>query len=625
MWSPRNFSRDRAGAHAARRVAVVALALLLCGGIFMVRLADPNPADAVLVLFIVPITLCAIEFGTVGGLVAAALGLTLVGVADSVGGLSFGWLGYLSRGLTFFMLGGLLGRFVDARRALEHTLGRSEEVSLDLLATAGFDGYFKRVNPAWQRLFGYTEAEVCSRPFLEFVHPEDRASTAAEAAKLAEVGCDTISFRNRYRARDGGYRWLEWNARAVAEEELIYCAARDITDRKQAEEAVRAARAEAERANRAKSEFLSRMSHELRTPLNAVLGFGQLLEMEDLEARERESVEQIVRAGRHLLDLINEVLDISRIEAGTLTISLEPVDLVSGLSDVLALARPLAQEQGIELVADFDSSDEPYVHADRQRLRQVLLNLLSNALKYNRPEGTARVWVEREGDLVRINVADSGYGIPEEKLGQLFQPFERLGAEQSAVEGTGLGLALSKRLVEAMGGTIGVDSTPGEGSTFFVELEVSPSPVSEQALDAARRAGKSEAADLGSATLLYIEDNLSNLKLIEHIFAGRPEVKLMSAMQGQLGLEVARMHQPDLILLDLHLPDMSGEDVLARLQDDPRTRDIPVTVLSADATPGQIERLIASGAKAYLTKPLDVPEFLAAVGELLRVNAEVRA
>jgi PAS domain S-box-containing protein len=617
-------SESGSGHFRARRGAVVALALLLFGVIFALRVVGPNPADAVLVLFTVPIMLCAIEFGTVGGLVAAAVGLGLVAIADVSGGISFAALGFVSRGVTFFVLGWLLGRFVDARRALERTVMRSEEVSLDLLATAGFDGYFKRLNPAWQRTFGYSQTELCSQPFIEFVHPEDRERTEAEAAKLADVGSDTISFRNRYRARDGSYRWLEWNARAVAEEGLIYAAARDITERERAEEAVRAAKAEAERANRAKSEFLSRMSHELRTPLNAILGFGQLLEMEELGERERESVEQIVRAGRHLLELINEVLDISRIEAGKLVISLEPVDLISGLSDVLSLADPLARERGVELVADFETPDQPYVRADRQRLRQVLLNLLSNAIKYNRPGGSVRVSIDSAGERLRINVEDSGAGIPQTRLEQLFQPFERLGAEQSGVEGTGLGLALSKRLVEAMGGSIGAQSEVGVGSTFSVELEVAASPVSEQTLAAARMAGQNERANLGSATLLYVEDNLSNLKLIEHIFAGRPEVKLLPAMQGELGLQLARLHRPDLILLDLHLPDMSGERVLARLQDDPSTQDIPVIVLSADATPGQVQHLLDSGAIDYLTKPVDVRRLLQAVGETLDASEVMR-
>jgi signal transduction histidine kinase/ActR/RegA family two-component response regulator len=380
-----------------------------------------------------------------------------------------------------------------------------------------------------------------------------------------------------------------------------------------------------ESANRAKSVFLSRMSHELRTPLNAILGFGQLLEMEDLQGRDRESVEQIVRAGRHLLELIDEVLDISRIEAGTLNISLEPVDVVSGLSEVLSLVAPLAAERGIELLADLDPSESRYVAGDRQRLRQVLLNLLSNAIKYNREGGRVRVSVSNSGERLRIVVADDGEGIAEDKLDQVFAPFERLGAENTGVEGTGLGLALSKSLVEAMNGSIGVSSEPGAGSTFFVELDVAASPVSRETLDAARAAGAADPARTSACTLLYIEDNLSNLKLIQHIFADRPEVRLLSAMQGELGLQLARAQRPDVILLDLHLPDMSGEQVLASLREYPETERIPVIVLSADATSKRVDGLREAGARGYLTKPLDVTHFLDTVNEALNPRETVRS
>ncbi|MCA1700814.1 MAG: response regulator, partial [Actinobacteria bacterium] len=531
-------------------------------------------------------------------------GMALVIVWDVAHPMHYGVIGYAVRGISFFMLGGLLGRFVSARRRLERQIARFEELSVDLVATASFDGYFKRLNPAWEHTLGYSKQELRSRPFVDFVHPDDRESTVAEAAKLAELGTDSVSFRNRYRASDGSYRWLDWNARAVAEDDLIYATARDVTERKQDDDAIRAARAEADQANRAKSEFLSRMSHELRTPLNAILGFGQLLEIEDLDARERESVEQIMRAGRHLLELINEVLDISRIDAGTMSVSLEAVDVVSAVSDAVSLVSPLARERNIDLVADVALPAAPYVKADRQRLRQVLLNLLSNAVKYNRESGSVEISLHRTGERLRLAVKDTGIGVSDARLAQLFEPFERLGAERGGVEGTGLGLALSKRLVDAMGGSITAQSQAGKGTTFLVDLAVAPSPVSEQALAAAALAGESKRADIGACSLLYVEDNLSNLKLIEHIFAGRPEVKLLSAMQGELGLELARSQRPDVILLDLHLPDMPGERVLERLREDPDTHEIPVIVLSADATAGQVKRLVESGASGYLTKPL---------------------
>jgi PAS domain S-box-containing protein len=524
-------------------------------------------------------------------------------------------------------------RDVGAVEAFE----RYPDLVLELLATAGFDGYFKRVNPAWESTLGYTQAELLSRPFIEFVHPEDRERTEAEAAKLADVAVDTICFQNRNRAKDGSYRWLEWNARAVAAEGLIYAVGRDITERKCAEQAAQEAKEEAERAkeeaerateeaeraSRAKSEFMSRMSHELRTPLNAILGFGQLLEMDGLSSKHQRSVQQILQGGRHLLGLIDEILDISRIEAGTMTLSVEPVEVVSALGDVLALVAPLASDRGIELLTDFPPAGEIYLRADRQRLRQVLLNLLSNAVKYNREGGWVRVSLQKSShERVRIRVADTGPGIPPGKLDLLFAPFERLGAEQGDEQGTGLGLALSKGLVERMGGSIRVESEPGEGLVLIVELEQSASPVSERNLAAARLAGVHEQAAVGSGTLLYIEDNLSNFKLVEQIFAGQPGVRLIAAMQGQIGLELAEQHQPDLILLDLHLPDLPGQVVFARLRANPVTRGIPVVILSADATEGQIRRLLSEGATDYLTKPFDLHRFLEVIKRTLSSRAQ---
>ena len=376
------------------------------------------------------------------------------------------------------------------------------------------------------------------------------------------------------------------------------------------------AAAEADRANRAKSEFLSRMSHELRTPLNAILGFGQLLEIDELSPEQLDGVRQILGGGRHLLDLINEVLDISRIEAGRLSLSIEPVPVAKVLQEALDLVRPLIDQRGIRLEVPPEGLCERHVRADRQRLKQIVINLLSNAVKYNRREGTVSIScreTSRQG--LRIEVRDTGHGIALDKLERLFTPFDRLGAEESTEEGTGLGLALARKLAEVMGGTMGVESTVEVGSTFWLELELDVA-----ATATAERPERDEEASTGIPggpyAVLYVEDNASNVRLVEQILRRQPAVTLTVATRGLEALDIARNEPPDLVLLDLHLPDLPGEEVLRMLRRDPRTQAIPVVVVSADATPGQAERLRGEGAQEYLTKPLDLRRLL----EALRAN-----
>jgi signal transduction histidine kinase/CheY-like chemotaxis protein len=364
-------------------------------------------------------------------------------------------------------------------------------------------------------------------------------------------------------------------------------------------------------ANAAKSEFLSRMSHELRTPLNAILGFAQLLELDELTDQQHDSLGYIMSGARHLLGLINEVLDIAAIEAGGLPLSLEPVLVADVTAEAVSLIRPLADQHGILLVSPAPCLD--HVLGDRQRLKQILLNLLSNAVKYNHQGGSVRLACDRVADQrLRITVADTGPGIPPEALDRLFVPFERLNGQQRGVEGTGLGLPLSKRLAEAMGGTLELTTAAGQGSAFSVEIPLTDNPVTraDHQDDGPLPAEEQSEVARPALTVLYIEDNVSNLQLVEQVLSRRPNVTLISAMRPRLGLELAAEHHPDLVLLDLHLPDMPGEEVLRRLQTSPRTAAVPVVILSADARASQIERLLAQGARAFLTKPLDVKELL---------------
>ena len=504
-------------------------------------------------------------------------------------------------------------------------------------------------NQSFLRSTGYTLEEIIGKTPRILQGPGTLDSSKAKIRRALErwrpVRVEVLNYR-----KDGTEFWVELNIVPVANERGWFThwvsVQRDVTERKRTEEILNRAKEAAESADRAKSDFLSRMSHELRTPLNAILGFGQLMEMQSVPGVGRDRAGHVVKAGRHLLDLINEVLDISRIESGHLLLSPESVGLAEVLGEALDLMRPLAAQHGVEVAFEPGGVNGQRVVADRQRLKQVILNLLSNAVKYNRPGGGVRIacspgeaGAEPPSSLAttppwRVTVSDDGPGIPEDKRARLFLPFERLGAEHSSVAGSGLGLALSKRLMEAMDGDIGLDGVSAGGSTFWLQLPAAAGEADLPPVGAPRLVEPTEQtgtpllptrhtpAGSRSAprTVLMIEDNLSNLTLVEHLLTDQPDVRLLSAMQGQLGLDLARRHRPDLILLDVHLPDLPGHKVLAQLRADAATAHIPVVVVSADATRLQIDRLMAAGARAYLTKPLEVNGFMQTLRDLLGIE-----
>jgi len=526
----------------------------------------------------------------------------------------------------------LIGTDNSARKQVEEKLRWTEEgfrlmvesVTDCAIVMLDSEGRVASWNTGAQRIKGYSAEEIVGQHFSRFYPPADIARGTPQHdldAAAAEGRYEVEGWRVR---KDGTLFWANvvftairdaaGNARGFAK------LTRDLTERRLVEQTLTLAKGAAEKANLAKSEFLSSMSHELRSPLNAILGFAQLMDSDATPATpaQKASIDQILRAGWYLLELINEILDLAQIESGKLSLSLEPTSLAEVILECQAMIEPQAQGRRIRMT--FPQFDRPwFIAADRTRLKQVLINLLSNAVKYNQAGGTVVVdCVGSTADRTRINVRDTGAGLPAEKLAQLFQPFNRLGQERGAEQGTGIGLVMSKRLIDLMGGVLGVESTVGVGSVFWCELGTATAPALDAKSDEPDPAAGAQAApDAPLRTLVYVEDNPANLKLVEQLVARRPALRLLTAVDGNQGIQLARAHQPDVIVMDINLPGISGIEAMKILRDDPTTAHIPIVALSANAMPRDIAKGLVAGFFSYLTKPIKVNEFMAALDAAL--------
>ena len=503
------------------------------------------------------------------------------------------------------------------------------ESNIDAIMTTDPSGIITDVNKQMEVLTGCTRDELIGAPFKKHFTDPERAETNI---KLVLSEKKITDYELTMRARGGMETEVSCNAATFYDRDGklqgVFAAARDITESKHLEKLLlenngelRKAKAVAEKASLAKSTFLSSMSHELRTPLNAILGFAQLLESGAPPPTDSQiaRLQHIIKAGWYLLDLINEILDLAVIESGKLLLSREAVSLAEIMHECQAMTEAQAQKRGIYI--DFIPFDNTwYANADRTRLKQCLINLLSNAIKYNREHGTVEVKCTCTPERIRISVKDSGAGLPAEKLAQLFQPFNRLGQESGSEEGTGIGLVVTKQLVELMGGTIGVEGTVGVGSEFWIELirDVTPQLAAGNTLPA--ELAPQVKGSTALHTLLYVEDNLANLMLVEQIIARHSDINLLTALNGNSGIEIARASLPEVILMDINLPGINGFEALKILRKDPATTHIPVIALSANAMPRDIEKGLEAGFFRYLTKPIKVNEFMSALDDALKFS-----
>ncbi len=505
------------------------------------------------------------------------------------------------------------------------------ESNIDSIVTTDPHGIISDVNKQMEALTGCTRDELIGAPFKNYFTDPEKAE---ESIRKALTEGKATNFELTSRARNGKETVLSYNTSILYDRDRrlqgVFAAAHDVTESKRLDQVLQeknvelqSAKVIAEKANLSTSDFLSSMSHELRSPLNAIIGFAQLMESDTPAPTpgQKESIDQILRAGWHLLKLINEILDLAKIESGKLPLPPESVSLAEVIVECQGMIKRQAQKRGIQMT--FPRFDIPCsVHADRTQLKQVLVNLLSNAIKYNSEQGTVKVtYTASAPGRIRVSISDTGAGLSPEKLAQLFQPFNRLGQEASDEEGTGIGLVMAKQLIEQMGGVIGVESTVGAGSVFWFELmDASETQFGVGSGEPEAFAKSFSRSGARVHDVLYVEDNPANLKLVEQIIARHPGLRLLSAVTGNLGIELARANLPEVILMDINLPDISGVEAMRVLSEDPVTAHIPVVAISVNSMPHDFKKGLQAGFFRYLTKPIIVDEFMGTLNTALEFS-----
>lgn len=514
-------------------------------------------------------------------------------------------------------IAGLRAELAERKQA-DQILEGFFNASLDLLCFADFQGYFKRLNPAWERTLGFTTEELCRRPFLDFVHPDDREITLAEMEKIS-TGASTISFENRYRCKNGTYKWLLWNATPLVSQQVIYADARDITERKVAEESIRKLKEAAEAANRSKSDFLAQMSHEIRTPMNAIIGMAELLWETSLTAEQRQYVRIFRRAGISLLNLLNDILDISKIESGHIELEAIDFELSEVLDKVCELLAVRAHEKRLELACRILPGVPAKVRGDPNRLRQILTNLVGNAIKFT-DRGEVVLSVEQESghdrpEFLKFAVSDTGIGIPEEKLTKVFESFTQVDASTTRqYGGSGLGLAIAKYLVELMGGRIWVESKAGVGSTFYFNVPFRPA-------QAPGAHPESEPPDLKGLRTLIVDDSSTNRLILAETLAAWSALITTAENAEQALTELVRASKEGtpygLVLLDCRMPGMDGFELAEYMQSHPSLAAMTVLMLTSEDRGGDMARCRSLGIDAYLVKPIQRAELSRAISSAM--------